>query len=159
MRAHVSRGRTLRVPAHVRIMWVVTQPQTAGDVLRLAAAEGAKTRGIARRLAGDGAEHREVERWRFVVDRAVRFGSEPDQRQAQRIATVFGVALRQPDAPTPDRLAALEARVADLTEALEVAKKANDRLRGRVLTLERHTGLRPPVDQEAPATGRAVGGS
>lgn len=54
-------------------------------------------------------------------------------------------ALRQP-AQTPerrDRLEELEAEVARLTAALETAGKAHDRLRARVLAVERAAGLRP----------------
>jgi hypothetical protein len=113
--------------------------RTAGDVLRDELAGGTEKRALARRLAGDGADHTAIERWRAVLTRVQR-GGEPKQEQARVVATRFRVKVRQPErraaAKPADRLAALEAEVGELREGLELAGAAHDALLERVETLE-----------------------
>ena len=100
--------------------------QTAGDLIRAAVSDGESKRGLASRLAGDGADHKTIERWRFVVNRAVEKHAEPREAQADRVAEVFGTEVRGP--------AATEARRRDgdqggqLAEILQRLERLEERL-------------------------------
>lgn len=59
------------------------------------------------------------------------------------------------DQPRRGRLEELEAEVAELKRVIHAAGLAHDRLRGRVLAVERETGLRRPARQAAATNQRA----
>lgn len=107
---------------------------SAGEVLRTALAGGEGKRTLARRLAGEGADLAEIERWRAVVVRADR-GGEPNELQAKRVAEVFDVEVQLPPLPAPTRRDQLH-RLEEVEDALEVLGPELDRLADRVLALE-----------------------
>jgi hypothetical protein len=105
---------------------------TAGDLIRRELENGATELGLAKRLAGTTDDSSaEVKRWRYVVRRAGR-GSEPQEANITRVATVFkaGKLERRPRVRQLGRQAELEA---------EVLRLAGDvkRLAHRVSALER----------------------
>lgn len=128
---------------------------TAGDLIRQALADGETKLGLAKKITGcKSGTDREVLRWRDIINRASR-GSEPQLEQANRIAAFFGASgLETPRrGPARDRLRSLEGEVADLTIALDAARKNYARLQRRVAALERLVPL-----QAEPATRRGRSG-
>lgn len=89
--------------------------RTAGEVIRSRLEAGAGKQTVAKELAGKGAEPGEIQRWRYVVQRAAA-GREPSIANALHVGKVYGEEVRMEPRTRPaeaegDGLPALHERL------------------------------------------------